>query len=149
MKYKDPITGEYKELFLKTGDTLPIGTIVAYSDNEAPINWLLCDGREVSRAVYSNLFSAIGTTFGEGDGTSTFNLPSFTNEQPNINHIIKAAMSVGFIGNVIDSQSSSATDAYSCAYINELFNNKMEDSRISVGTSAPSGGQDGDIYLKY
>lgn len=53
------------------------GTIVAYGATTAPEGWLLCDGSAVSRATYATLFSAIGTSFGAGDGTSTFNLPDF------------------------------------------------------------------------
>lgn len=58
------------------GDTLPIGAVIEYpvSDNE-PNNWLLCDGREVSRSEYDELFEVLGTTWGEGDGSTTFNLP--------------------------------------------------------------------------
>lgn len=41
-----------------------------------PAGWLLCDGAAVSRATYASLFAAIGTTFGVGDGTTTFNLPN-------------------------------------------------------------------------
>lgn len=53
----------------------PLGTIVATARSTAPSGWLLCDGSAVSRATYADLFTAIGTTFGEGDGTTTFNLP--------------------------------------------------------------------------
>lgn len=42
-----------------------------------PPGYLLCDGRAVSRAVYADLFAKIGTTYGAGDGSSTFNLPNF------------------------------------------------------------------------
>ena len=59
-----------------TGDTLPIGSIMPYPKAVAPENWLVCDGSEVSRTDYSELFSAIGTTFGVGDGNTTFNLPN-------------------------------------------------------------------------
>lgn len=41
-----------------------------------PDGWLECDGSEVSRETYSALFDAIGTTYGEGDGATTFNLPN-------------------------------------------------------------------------
>lgn len=40
-----------------------------------PENYLLCDGREIRRSEYPNLFAVIGTRFGEGDGKTTFNLP--------------------------------------------------------------------------
>lgn len=56
-------------------DSVPIGAIQAYGGATAPANWLMCDGSAVSRTTYSELFSAIGTSFGEGDGSTTFNLP--------------------------------------------------------------------------
>ena len=54
----------------------PTGAINAYSGSIAPTGWLLCDGAAVSRATYSDLFALIGTTYGAGNGTSTFNLPN-------------------------------------------------------------------------
>ncbi len=56
------------------GDEL--GTIKIFSGTTAPNNWLICDGSAISRNTYSDLFAFIGTTFGEGDGSSTFNLPN-------------------------------------------------------------------------
>ena len=56
-------------------EVLPTGTIVPYAGATAPDGFLLCDGSAVSRTTYSALFSVIGTTYGEGDGNSTFNLP--------------------------------------------------------------------------
>lgn len=59
------------------GDTLPIGSVVEFaSDAVIPENWLLCNGQEVSRTEYNLLFSIIGTTWGEGDGSTTFNVPT-------------------------------------------------------------------------
>jgi microcystin-dependent protein len=55
---------------------LPPGAITAFGGGAAPDGWLLCDGAAVSRTVYSLLFTAIGTTYGAGDGTSTFNVPN-------------------------------------------------------------------------
>lgn len=202
MKYKDPLTGEYKELFLKASDTLPIGAIVPYGSDDIPTNWLLCDGSEVSRTTYASLFSAIGTNFGEGDGETTFNLPDFRSRiplgkdvsdedfdtlgktygekehtltidempkhkhridnyrgsgsqnwggltgvanvdgvvqgtptttetggglphnivQPSLvtNYIIKAGMSVGVMGSVVNEKTDSSKDTYSCDYIENL-----------------------------
>lgn len=59
-----------------SGSSTPIGTITAYGGSTAPSGWLLCDGSEVSRVEYSLLFDAIGTAYGDGDGSTTFNLPS-------------------------------------------------------------------------
>lgn len=58
------------------GDTFPIGAIVPYVSDTMPTNWLLCDGDAISRTEYAELFSIIGTTFGAGDGSTTFNLPN-------------------------------------------------------------------------
>lgn len=65
-----------------TGDTLPVGSIMPYPKATAPENWLVCNGDAVSRTDYSELFNALGTTFGEGDGSTTFNLPNFKGKVP-------------------------------------------------------------------
>lgn len=56
-------------------DTVPIGAIQAFGGTTAPKNWLICDGSAVSRTTYAKLFSVIGTTYGTGNGSTTFNLP--------------------------------------------------------------------------
>lgn len=53
-----------------------------FSGDYPPDGWLVCDGAEKSRADYSNLFSAIGTKYGEGDGETTFNLPDGIGSYP-------------------------------------------------------------------
>ena len=57
-------------------DTLPIGSIVVWGSDYIPENWLLCDGSEISRTEYPDLFTFLGTKYGEGDGSTTFNLPN-------------------------------------------------------------------------
>lgn len=59
-----------------SGDTLPIGSIMSYSSDNIPENWLLADGQEVSRTEYNHLFAVIGIMYGDGDGSTTFNLPN-------------------------------------------------------------------------
>lgn len=54
---------------------LPIGSVLSSGVSALPAGWLDCDGSAVSRSVYSSLFLAIGTTYGSGDGLTTFNLP--------------------------------------------------------------------------
>lgn len=51
------------------------GTIQMFAGSTAPTGWLMCDGSAVSRATYATLFAVIGTTYGVGDGSTTFNLP--------------------------------------------------------------------------
>ena len=66
MKIYDKTTQTYKELVLKPGgDTLPIGSIVAFASDTIPNGWLLCDGSVVSRTTYSELFNAIGLNYVE------------------------------------------------------------------------------------
>lgn len=57
------------------GQTLPIGSLIPFAGSTAPSGFLLCYGQAVSRASYTALFDAIGTTYGAGNGTTTFNLP--------------------------------------------------------------------------
>lgn len=57
------------------GAAAPAGTMAPYAGANAPAGWLLCYGQTVSRATYAALFLAIGTTYGAGDGSTTFGLP--------------------------------------------------------------------------
>lgn len=58
---------------------MPSGALLQWPTATAPTGFLLCTGAAVSRTIYSALFAVIGTTFGAGDGTTTFNLPDFDN----------------------------------------------------------------------
>lgn len=69
---------------------LPPNIILAYAGSVVPQGFLECNGAPVLRVVYDRLFAAIGTTFGAGDGATTFNLP-------NISRKIIAAGSVGAV----------------------------------------------------
>jgi microcystin-dependent protein len=55
---------------------LPAGTILDYGGSSAPTGFLLCDGTAYSRTTYADLFAVIGTTYGAGDGSTTFNVPN-------------------------------------------------------------------------
>ena len=54
---------------------LPAGVMMPFAGKTVPSGWLLCNGAAVSRTTYANLFAAIGTAWGTGDGSTTFNLP--------------------------------------------------------------------------
>lgn len=60
----------------------PVGAIMMRAVNGATAGWLMCDGAEYSRTVYAALYAAIGTTFGAGNGTTTFNVPDLRNAFP-------------------------------------------------------------------
>lgn len=70
------------EQFVRVYSAFPVGTIVTYSAPVAPTGWLICDGSAVSRNDYEDLFNVIGTTFGVGDGSTTFNLPDIQGRVP-------------------------------------------------------------------
>lgn len=56
------------------------GTVAYFAQAAAPSGWLSCDGTTVSRTTYADLFAAIGTTYGAGNGTTTFTLPDLRGE---------------------------------------------------------------------
>lgn len=59
---------------------LQVGLVAPFAFTTPPSGWLECDGAAISRTAYSNLFTAIGTTFGSGDGSTTFDLPDLRGE---------------------------------------------------------------------
>ena len=60
----------------------PTGSITMYAGTTAPDGWILCEGQDVSRTTYSDLFSVIGETYGSGNGVSTFTLPNLKGRSP-------------------------------------------------------------------
>ena len=60
----------------------PAGIIMPFAGTMAPENYLFCDGSAVSRTTYATLFDVIGTTFGAGDGSTTFNVPDLSGRVP-------------------------------------------------------------------
>ena len=61
---------------------MPIGSVLMWTSALIPAGWLLCNGLAVSRTIYSGLYAAIGTTYGGGDGNTTFNLPNLRGRFP-------------------------------------------------------------------
>jgi microcystin-dependent protein len=69
--------------FVGTGvGVVPAGTITAYAGSSAPSGWLLCDGSAISRTTYDDLFAIIGTAYGVGNGSTTFNVPDIQGNYP-------------------------------------------------------------------
>lgn len=66
-----------------------IGLIQLWPTASAPDKWALCDGQAISRATYAGLFALIGTSYGAGDGTTTFNLPSMADPFTGVSYMIK------------------------------------------------------------
>lgn len=68
--------GSYWRVQGMMNDPTPVGTMIASFSASTPAGYLFCNGGAVSRTTYSNLYNAISTSFGSGDGSSTFNLPN-------------------------------------------------------------------------
>jgi len=76
-------TTKWAKITVSAADLLqavPTGSVQPYAGASIPAGWLLCDGSAVSRTDYAALFAAIGTLYGTGDGSTTFNLPDFTDK---------------------------------------------------------------------
>ncbi len=72
-------TSQISDLYSKI---VPVGSIIMVAHNGAMPGYLLCDGSRISRTTYSALFAVIGTTYGSGNGSTTFNIPDFTLRYP-------------------------------------------------------------------
>ncbi|MCQ2957367.1 MAG: phage tail protein [Candidatus Gastranaerophilales bacterium] len=86
----------------------PVGSIIWFAGTSIPAGYLLCDGRAVSRTTYATLFSALGTKYGAGDSSTTFNLPNL------INKFIQGSATAGTISSTSGSTSSNGNHSHSC-----------------------------------
>lgn len=68
------------DLALIPVDIFPTGAIIPFAGNNIPSGYLPCNGSAISRTTYADLFAVIGTTYGAGDGSTTFNLPNLTDK---------------------------------------------------------------------
>lgn len=114
-----------KILKLIAGGTLwadcPIGTINAYGGATAPEGWLLCQGQALSRTTYKDLFDVIGTNFGSGDGSTTFNLPDMREA---------TTKGAGLTGKTVGAHVSTNGLA-----VGEFLDDRLQDHTQSVSTS--------------
>jgi len=76
-------------------EAVPTATIVSWSDSTIPSGFLECNGQAVSRTTYADLFAIIGTTYGVGDGSTTFDLPDLQDNVPVGKSNTKALASTG------------------------------------------------------
>jgi microcystin-dependent protein len=74
------ISKGYLEQFLAYATGMPIGSVVAYAGASVPSGYFECNGQAVSRTTYADLFATIGTIYGAGDASTTFNVPDMRDE---------------------------------------------------------------------
>jgi hypothetical protein len=133
---------KWKEIFLKpAGDTLPVGSITEFGGSIIPTNWLKCDGSLISRATYPQLFKVIGTSYGVGDGSTTFKLPTMESENAIV--IIKAKNSIGAAGTVVEDMDSSKHDDVPNA---KAVRNYVKEHGLIVSPTEPTTGE--EVWIK-
>src|SRR6185312_8280824 len=108
------------------------GFIVMYGATSAPTGWLLCDGSAVSRTTYSALFAIIGTTYGSGDGSTTFNVPDLRQRFPLGKAASGTGASLGATGGAIDNTHTSAAHTHTMGNHTHTLGNHTH----SVGSGA-------------
>ena len=81
-----------------TSPSVPAGTILPFAGTAVPDGYLLCNGAEVSRTDYANLFAAIGTKYGAGDGSTTFAVPNLDGR------VLQGTTNTGNVGNYLEAQ---------------------------------------------
>jgi microcystin-dependent protein len=113
----DNVSSARANLGIDTTFFNPTGSIIAFAGNNTlPDGYLLCDGSKVSRTTYKKLFDVIGTTYGEGDGSATFNLPNLTDK------FIQGSNTVGTVKNAGLPNITGALSTYNDSILS-LFNN--------------------------
>ena len=80
------------ENFDKIDATSITGVVQLFAGSSAPSGWLICNGQAVSRTTYAALYAVIGTTYGAGDGSTTFNVPNL------VNRTVRGSNSLGKTG---------------------------------------------------
>lgn len=112
------------------GGSIEVGTIFQYPGTTAPTNYMICDGSAISRTTYADLFAVIGTTYGSGDGSTTFNIPD-----------LKGRVVVGLDGNdtAFDTLGETGGEKTHKLAINEL----------PKATPTFKGGNDGNFNMTY
>lgn len=122
------------------------GVISMYGGTAAPMGHLLCNGTEVSRTIYSRLFDVIGTIYGAGNGTGTFNLPNLQGRVPvglkASEPVFSALGNIGGTGahtlsvNEMPSHSHTITDTgHSHSYFNQPNSHEVAVSATTTGTA--------------
>ncbi|BAQ86165.1 Microcystin-dependent protein (MdpB) [uncultured Mediterranean phage uvMED] len=128
------------------------GTILSWSTASIPSGFLECDGTAVSRSTYSALFAVVGTTYGTGDGSSTFNLPNLADNVPvgksnnkslastgGANTVAASGSVSGSTANATLSTAQLASHSHGSGFFNPNNSSNAGMSNMGGGANAPAG----------
>ena len=123
------------------------GLIIPWSDSTVPSGFLECDGSAVSRTTYAALFAVIGTSYGVGDGSTTFNLPDLQDRVCQHKSPTKAQFSTGGANTVASSGNITGQSAGNTTLSTPQLpshTHSMNDSSMNSGGNNPGSGNPGD-----
>ena len=120
-----------KKMAINLNDEKITGMILANASDMIPSGFLLCDGSAISRTVYASLFSIISTTYGVGDGSTTFNLPDGRGGV-----LRGAGTSIGYTQNVTVTLGTKQNDSFQGHHYRYGTNN----STYAIGWDGAGGG---------
>jgi microcystin-dependent protein len=120
----------------------PAGAVTAWAANTPPFGWLPCEGQAISRATYARLFANIGTTFGTGNGSTTFNIPDLRGE------FIRGWANARSVdtGRAFGSAQQGTIHAIDSTGVNQLYSAVMTSVALTPGNAATVAARTGLDY---
>lgn len=115
---------------------VPTGSLIMWPSNTIPSDWKLCNGAAISRVTFATLFSLLGTTFGAGDGSTTFNLPDFRNRFPYGADTVAVGGTGGSADSIVVSHTHTATST-STATVTDPGHSHLYGNTGGSGGSTP------------
>lgn len=133
---------DYNDLTSTTTIAAPVGMVAPYAGKTAPSGWLKCDGSAISRTTYAALFNVIGTTYGAGDGSTTFNLPNL------IDGRVPFGMPSDYIGQTTEGVLPNITGTWQDYDNNNGWSEPWGAFKVESTTSAGEIGSDYGFYRR-
>ena len=118
---------------------IPTATVVPWTDSSVPSGFLECNGAAVSRSTYSALFAIIGTTYGAGDGSSTFNVPDLQDKLALSKSNNKTLASTGGANTVTSTGNVGGSTANATLSTAQLASHAHSSVGMSMGNNARNG----------
>jgi microcystin-dependent protein len=136
--------------FTATNNTvIPTGSLQMFAGSASPSGWLTCDGAAVNRTTYAALFAVIGTTYGAGNGTTTFNLPDMRGRAP-IGVGTGSGLTARALADEVGAETHTLTVAEMPSHTHTQFSTGPKNNSFDSGTfvgndsSGPTGSTGGD-----